>query len=187
MQIFKYDSVKDSYKCPAGKTMKGNGIIYKKRNHRVKRYTTKSCEGCSLRSKCTTNKRGRIIERSIYQEAIEANKKRVDENPEYYKLRQQITEHQFGTLKRQWGFTFTLMKGKEDVLSEVNLMMMVYNLRRLMSIFDINDLKTRLKNLVSQIIDLLRSFKASLNTFYFQNTQQQMRFFTKLQLVQLKR
>ena len=51
---------------------------------------------------CTTNKRGQIIERSIYQEAIEANKKRVDENPEYYKLRQQITEHQFGTLKRQW-------------------------------------------------------------------------------------
>ncbi|RLD57804.1 MAG: hypothetical protein DRJ01_13420 [Bacteroidetes bacterium] len=26
-----------------------------------------------------------------------------------------------------------------------------------------------------------------LNTFYFQNTQQQIRFFTKLQLVQLKR
>ncbi|RLD36800.1 MAG: hypothetical protein DRI74_08400 [Bacteroidetes bacterium] len=64
------------------------------------------------------------------------------------------------------------MKGKEDVLSEVNLMMMVYNLRRLMSIFDINDLKTRLKSLVSQIIGLLRSFKASLNTFYFQNTKQ---------------
>ena len=30
MQIFEYDSVKDSYKCPSGKTMKGNGIIYKK-------------------------------------------------------------------------------------------------------------------------------------------------------------
>jgi hypothetical protein len=54
-------------------------------------------------------------------------------------LRQQITEHQFGTLKRQWGFTFTLMKGKENVLSEVNLMMIAYKLRRLMSIFDIND------------------------------------------------
>ncbi len=53
----------------------------------------------------------------------------VTENPEYYKLRQQITEHQFGTMKQQWDFTFTLMKGKENVLSEVILMMMVYNLR----------------------------------------------------------
>jgi hypothetical protein len=37
------------------------------------------------------------------------------EKPEYYKLRQQISEHQFGTLKRQWGFTYKLIKGKEHV------------------------------------------------------------------------
>jgi len=43
----------------------------------VRRYTTKRCEGCQLRSQCTANKRGRIIERSIYQEAIEENAKRV--------------------------------------------------------------------------------------------------------------
>ena len=117
---------------------------------------------------------------------FEANKKRVDENPEYYKLRQQITEHQFGTLKRQWGFTFTLMKGKENVLSEVNLMMMVYNLRRLMSIFDINDLKGRLKSLVSFILGINGSNKALLSSFYFQNTQQWIRFFVNLQLVNVK-
>lgn len=58
-------------------------------------------------------KKRRFIERSIYQEALEANEKRVIENPEYYRLRQQITEHQFRTLKRQWGFTFTFIKGKK--------------------------------------------------------------------------
>ena len=114
----------------------------------LKHYKTKACNGCSLREKCTENKRGRYIERSIYQEALEENEKRVNQNPEYYKLRQQITEHQFGTLKRQWGFTYTLMKGKQNVLSEVNLMMMCYNLRRLMSIFDLNELKARLEKLV---------------------------------------
>ncbi len=46
----------------------------------------------------------------------------------YYKLRQQIIEHQFGILKRQWGFTYTLMKGKANVLSEVNIFMTIYNL-----------------------------------------------------------
>jgi len=78
---------------------------------------------------------------TTYQKAIEANEKRVKENPEYYRLRQQVTEHQFGTLKRQWGFTFTLMKGKENVLSDVNMKMICYNLRRLMSIFGVKELK----------------------------------------------
>ena len=132
------------------------------RNHRVKHYKNrKACQGCALRAKCTNNKNGRFIERSIYQEALEENQKRVDENPEYYKLRQQITEHQFGTMKRQWGFTFTLMKGKQHVLTEVNLMMMCYHLRRLMSIFGSNELQSRLKGLVIRFLD-----KNGLNSFF---------------------
>ncbi|MFC1733584.1 transposase [candidate division KSB1 bacterium] len=145
MQIFEYNKENDTYTCPTGAILTTNGNIYKKRNHRVKHYKTKACKGCKQRAKCTENKKGRFIERSIYQKALEENKIRVNQNPEYYKLRQQITEHQFGTLKRQWGFTYTLMKGKVHVLSEVNLMMMCYNFRRLMSIFEISQLKARLK------------------------------------------
>lgn len=165
MQIFEYNKEKDYYKCPSGAIMQGNDIIYKKRKHRVRRYMTKSCQGCELREQCTLNKKGRIIERSIYQEAIEANKKRVEDNPNYYKLRQQITEHQFGTLKRQWDFTYTLMKGKENVLSEVNLMMMVYNLRRLITILGIKDLKSRLRSLVQSIIITYGSIRALLRHY----------------------
>jgi hypothetical protein len=40
----------------------------------------------------------------------------------------------FGTLKRQRGFTFTLMRGKEKVLGEVGLMFIGYNLSRCISI-----------------------------------------------------
>lgn len=152
MQIFEYNKNNDTYICPAGAILITNDNIYKKRKHRVKHYKTKACDGCLQRSKCTENKRGRFIERSIYQEALEENQKRVNENPEYYKLRQQITEHQFGTLKRQWGFTYTLMKGKQHVLTEVNLMMMCYNLRRLMSIFEADELKSRLKSLVVHLL-----------------------------------
>lgn len=163
MQIFEYNKEKDIYTCPAGAILTTNGKICKKHKHRVKRYNTKSCEGCAQREKCTTNKRGRFIERSIYQEALEENEKRVKANPEYYKLRQQITEHQFGTLKRQWGFTFTLMKGKQHVLSEVNLLMMCYNLRRIMSIFGVNELKSRLKSLVVHILTKYGLIRAVLN------------------------
>ncbi len=149
MQIFKYDKENDFYTCPAGQILSTNGTVYNKNKHKVKHYKNRqACKTCELRNQCTKNKNGRFIERSIYQEALDENKKRVADNPNYYRLRQQITEHQFGTLKRQWGFTYVLMKGKENVLSEVNLMMICYNLRRLMSIFSINDLKNKLKELV---------------------------------------
>ncbi|WP_157609262.1 transposase [Psychroflexus torquis] len=91
---------------------------------------------------------------------MEENKKRIEENPEYYRLRQQITEHQFGTLKRQWGFTHTLMKGKQNVLSEVNLIMICYNIKRLVSILDTKVLKDRLKRLVPIFFGLLEEISA---------------------------
>jgi len=157
MQIFKYNKNKDYYTCPANKILTTNGTVYNKNKHKVKHYKNRiACKTCDLRALCTKNKNGRFIERSIYQEALENNQKRVEANPDYYRLRQQITEHQFGTLKRQWGFTYTLMKGKQHVLSEVNLMMTVYNLRRLMSIFSINDLKKRLKVLYLTFFDNMR-------------------------------
>ncbi|WP_196889889.1 IS1182 family transposase [Aureivirga sp. CE67] len=172
MQIFEYNSEKDCYTCPNNQILKTNGTVYKKGNHKVKHYKNRqACKECPIREKCTTAKNGRYIERSIYQEALENNEKRVKQNPEYYRQRQQVTEHQFGTLKRQWGFTFTLMRGKENVLSEVNLMMVCYNLLRLKQIFDIEDLKNRLKNLVSyfleQIILVLSRFKIYYSSMYF--------------------
>jgi len=166
MNVFVYDSEKDTYTCPANQVLHTNGHICKKRKHRVKRYYTKACNGCRLREKCTENKKGRFIERSIYQKALEENEKRVNQNPEYYRLRQQITEHQFGTLKRQWGFTYTLMKRKEHVLTEVNLMMMCYNLRRLMSILELNELKHWLRTLCQDILCVFQLFKVKLSNFY---------------------
>ena len=152
---FKYDKIKDTYTCPADQVLSTNGSVYDKAGHKVKHYKNRqACKVCPVRHLCTTNKNGRFIERSIYQEALEENQKRVEENPGYYRLRQQITEHQFGTLKRQWGFTYTLMKGKENVLSEVNLMMICYNLRRIVSILDPTVLKNKLKELVLQLFHI---------------------------------
>ena len=164
--LFKYDPQNDTYTCPAEKTLKSNGNKYNKGKTKVMHYKTKACKGCTLRAQCTNAKNGRVIERGIHQQFSEENKNRVDENPNYYRLRQQVTEHQFGTLKRQWGFTYTLMKGKENVLSEVNLIMMCYNLRRVMSILDKNDLKRRLKDLIHDFMLRFDSNKSLLNCFY---------------------
>ena len=52
----------------------------------------------------------RIIHRSEYQDAVDRNNENIRNNPGYYKRRQSICEHPFGTIKRQWGYTYTLMK-----------------------------------------------------------------------------
>ena len=57
------------------------------------------------------------------------------------------------------------MKEKSNVLSEVNLMMMCYNLRRLVSFLGIDSLKTRLRELAQFIWRKTDSFLASLRVY----------------------
>lgn len=168
MVDFRYDRTKDTYTCPDGQILATNGTVYDKAGHKVKHYKNRqACKVCTVRHLCTTNKNGRFIERSIYQEALEENQKRVEENPEYYRHRQQVTEHQFGTIKRQWGFTFALMKGKRNVLSEVNLIMICYNLRRLTAILDPKELKNRLKRPCLEIFGIFKGISGILSQFLF--------------------
>lgn len=163
MQAFDYDAAKDSYTCPAGSVMHTNGTVYNKGNHRVKHYKTKACKICAVRHLCTTNKNGRFIERGIHQEELENNAERVNQNPDYYRLRQQVAEHQFGTLKRQWGFTHTLVRGKENVLSEVYLCFSVYNLIRALKIIGPELMKKRLRSLYRFFNLLFKQFQAVLS------------------------
>lgn len=140
MDKFEYEEDTDTYVCPADSTMKTNGNWYHKKlkdgkkSYDVKHYKPKSCQECKLRESCTSNKNGRVIERTEYQEYVNSNKDRVKNNPDYYSQRQQIIEHQFGTLKRHWGFEYVLSKGKENVLSEVYRLFTAYNLKRCMTI-----------------------------------------------------
>ena len=157
---FEYDPQSDSYTCPAQEVLATNGSFYNKGGYRIKQYKTRACKSCPIKQQCTQNKLGRLIERSEHQEVIEENRDRVLADPDYYRTRQQITEHQFGTLKRQWGFTYTLMKGKEYVLGEVNLLFMIYNLRRSMSILGLEELKKRLRNLISSVFRRIWAYRS---------------------------
>jgi len=147
IEKFIYDKEKDIYICPAGEWMQSNGNWLKhsqssngRTAYQFKRYTTKACKGCKVRTQCTESVNGRAIDRSEYADALERNNRRTLENPEYYRQRQQITEHMFGTLKRQRGFTYTLVRGKEKVLGEVGLMFIGYNLTRCIKILGVEKL-----------------------------------------------
>jgi transposase len=145
---FIYDTQKDFYTCPAGCELTTNGKVYTKgrkdrTSYSVKTYTTTACSSCPFRHLCTQSK-SRKIDRSEYQNIIDENNKRGDENPGIYKQRQQIVEHPFGTIKRSWGYTYTLLKSIKKVNGEMAIIFTMYNLRRAMSILGVRELKRRL-------------------------------------------
>ena len=140
---FEYDKEEDKYICPQGHEMHTNGNWSHhsdgrkdgKGAFRFKRYHTPACKTCTSRHLCTRNKtKKRYIDRSEYADTIDENVNRIAQNPDYYKLRKQVTEHPFGTLKRQRGFTHTLVRSKEKVMGEIGLAFIGYNLSRCVTI-----------------------------------------------------
>lgn len=154
IEHFIYDKENDVYICPQNQTLHTNNKEYtkhhsKKNSVQVKHYKTNACLTCPAFAKCTTNKKGRLIERSEYADYIAINKQNIEANKETYKQRQAIVEHPYGILKRQWGFYYIMTKkGKQRASADVGLMFTAYNLRRLFNIIDQNVFKKFLKELV---------------------------------------
>jgi len=164
---FTYNKEQDCYRCPKGAILSTNGKAYeKKKKNRttycVKKYVTDQCLLCVARFLCTRAK-SREIERSEYQDVVDENNKRVKENPQVYKCRQQITEHIFGTVKRSLGYTYTLLKGKEKVNGEVAIIFTMYNMRRGVSIFGVEELISRLKSWKAQKTAFFKAYAAISN------------------------
>ncbi|HET9824027.1 MAG TPA: IS1182 family transposase [Chitinophagaceae bacterium] len=164
---FIYDKENDSYNCPAGETLTTlNTWHYKKgdageTSYRFKTYRTNGCKSCTLKKYCTKLNR-RIIHRSEYQDAVDRNNENIRQNPDYYKRRQSICEHPFGTIKRQWGYTYTLIKGLQKVNGEMNLIMLVYNIKRTLSILGFEKMMQAIENWKPDYKKVICAFKNTL-------------------------
>ena len=149
---FVYDSATDSYQCPQGETLKTTGKWHKKSGrteqsgYQFKKYRTPACKECPAKSLCTSRSGGRELDRSEYADAVEENNQRYRENGQLYRRRQEINEHIFGTIKRQWGYNHTNLTGLEKVNGEHSLIMLVYNIKRAMNILGVIDLIAKLRN-----------------------------------------
>jgi len=148
---FVYNREDDTYTCPGKETLKTTGNFYKNRNRKVKSYQVSFnvCQACPLKKSCLNNnslekRKGRSITRSAYENAKDDNKKRVAKNKEIYHLRKAMVEHPFGTIKRQWGYTYTLLKGFKKVTAEFALIFSCYNLRRAISILGVKQIINRI-------------------------------------------
>lgn len=154
---FSYNETDDCYICPQGKRLTSTGTIYNKGRNRpspfvFKQYrNAKACKSCPVKSLCTTNKSGRLIERNIHTPLYEQNARNIEANPELYRQRQSIVEHPYGTIKRQWGFCHVLTKkGKQHASADVGLMFIAYNLKRILNIIG--------KNVLMQYLAAFASF-----------------------------
>ena len=152
MNHFTYDELTDIYTCPQNQILCTNGNWYPKNKERnlyvVKHYKTNACSLCPARVLCTKNLKGRTIERSEYAPYIEKNKLNIETNPATYKKRQSIIEHPYGTIKRQWGFSYVITKkGIKRASADVGFMFIAYNLRRLLNIIEKNAFKKFLQEL----------------------------------------
>ena len=148
---FVYDKSSDTYTCPQGETLSSTGTWHNKTRekspYKFKKYRTAKCKECPVRNLCTARKDGgREIERSEFAEAVELNNKRYKENYSLYRKRQEINEHIFGTIKRQWGYNHTNLRGLEKVGGEHSLIMLVYNIKRVLNILSMPDLLEKLKD-----------------------------------------
>jgi transposase len=175
---FQYDHTTDTYICPQGEMLKTTGSWHKKTTDRdsyeFKRYRTTKCRECPVKQLCTSRMAGRDIDRSQYADTVEENNKRYRANPQLYRKRQEINEHIFGTIKRQWGYNHTNLTGLEKVNGEHSLIMLVYNIKRSINILGVPDLIAKLQKWNSpykaKVLFLLkvRCLKPKLEYYFYQ-------------------
>jgi hypothetical protein len=56
-----------------------------------------------------------------------------------------IVEHPFGTIKRSWGASYFLTRGKTSVSAEMALSFLAYNLKRVINILGVEEMIRRLQ------------------------------------------
>jgi len=165
---FAYNPENNTYTCPQGHTLTTNGTWHKSSSgSEFRQYKTSGCKNCPVREKCTSSsKNGKIIQRRKDAQSVENNRIRIENNKAVYKKRQAIVEHPYGTIKRQWGFSYILTKKYiHRASADVGLMMTAYCLRRIMNILGQDILKEYLKGIKSVLIHIFVKIRLKLSGF----------------------
>jgi transposase len=132
---FRYDEKKNEYRCPAGEALPYS-FSTKERGKLLNVYRTFQCSGCPMKAKCTDGQERRI-KRWEHEAVLEAADAELAKNPDAMRLRKQLVEHPFGTIKHWMGSTHFLMKRMENVQTEMSLHVLAYNMRRAINVLGV--------------------------------------------------
>jgi transposase len=127
---FKYDADLDQYRCPAGEALTRYKSDQQSQTHY---YTTRACNQCPLRARCTDSKQ-RSIARHVFAAAAERMNQRAKDQPEVMKRRKAIAEHPFAGPTYLMGPPRFLVRGVQKATAEMALTVWGYNLKRTMNI-----------------------------------------------------
>jgi CO/xanthine dehydrogenase Mo-binding subunit len=123
--------------CPAGAQLTYRFSTYEL-GRGLRYYRARGCQTCALKTHCTRNQSNRRITREDHEAMMEAMMEamaaRMKAQPQKFKLRKQLAEHPFGTIKRWFGYTHFLLKGLEKVRTEWSLTTLAYNLKRVLNL-----------------------------------------------------
>lgn len=110
---FAYDPRSDTYRCPAGQTLKRK-FLHRRRD-RVYYGTLKkaTCAACPLRAQCTRSKNQRLIERHVRQDIFDLMRaaSRSSQARSDIRTRQHLMERSFARAKR-FGFDRARWRGR---------------------------------------------------------------------------
>ena len=130
---FVYDEQQDCYICPEGKLLPRKAKRSKTKKE-VDYGSKHVCAGCPQRDKCTTNRDGKFIRRSEFQQSADDSYLRVYANRELYKKRKTLNEHVFGTVKASFGFRYLFVRRTGMVKTDTSLFFLIYNMKRVFNI-----------------------------------------------------
>jgi transposase len=128
---FCYQPDRDTYLCPANKTLSRKQLSRKDKAVFYRAEAT-DCGACSMKTRCTQAPQ-RMVMRLLHEDAL--NRMHLRATPEAMKLRRCTVEHPFATLKyRIFGHPRLLLRGIRGAQTEIGLATMAYNLKRMVNI-----------------------------------------------------
>jgi len=143
-QDFVFDAQNDHYVCPAGqKLTRGRARPNRKDDLDEYRHLT-ACFTCALKPKCTPDKLKRF-KRWKHEGVLDKMQARLDRMPGAMLIRRATVEHPFGTLKAWMGATHFLTKTLKNVRTEMSLLVLAYNIKRMISLFGVGPLMDAIK------------------------------------------
>jgi transposase len=132
-----YNQQEDCYICPMGQPMRFIGTYTKETGtgfkQTIKKYQAHNCVGCPLNGACHKSKGNRIIE---INENLNRLKQKAfvllnsEEGIQRRKKRCFDVEPTFGNIKQNHNFRRFMLRGKENVQTEVGLLAIAQNLRK---------------------------------------------------------
>jgi transposase len=136
---FSYDKDQDTYTCPDERSLTYTGtdsVIHKKSGYKstLKVYASKNCSGCTLASQCKQSEGHKTIQ---VNEQLDYYKQQARQNLNsekgwaLRKRRGMEIESCFGDIKHNMGFRRFHLRGKKKVKTEVGLVAMAHNLRKI--------------------------------------------------------